>query len=108
MKSRRRASAYQAIRAKCIECSGDSRAEVRNCLVDDCPLWMWRMGIHPETARRKHPDLLANGRRNGNGRVRRKTAVALKRLRSSEFLDAAAFDDADAIELLSCDESLRS
>ena len=40
----------QVIRAHCIECSGGSRAEVRNCTVTRCNLWRFRMGreIPPE------------------------------------------------------------
>lgn len=34
----------QAIRQKCIECSGGVKAEVRRCGVVDCPLWVYRMG----------------------------------------------------------------
>lgn len=34
----------QAIRAKCLDCSGNNRAEVRRCPVIGCPLWPYRMG----------------------------------------------------------------
>ena len=37
----------KAIRAKCIDCSGDSAAEVRACELDDCPLHPYRMGRNP-------------------------------------------------------------
>lgn len=39
----------QAIRAKCIDCSGGSLAEVRECTVD-CPLYHFRMGTDPMRA----------------------------------------------------------
>ena len=42
----------QAIRAKCIDCSGGSRAEVRRCLLRDCPLHPFRMGRNPNCRRR--------------------------------------------------------
>lgn len=34
----------QAIRLKCLDCSGNNRAEVRRCPVTGCPLWPYRMG----------------------------------------------------------------
>ncbi len=34
----------KAIRAKCIDCSGDELTEVRDCRHDDCPLHLMRMG----------------------------------------------------------------
>lgn len=34
----------QAIRAKCLDCSGGIRAEVRRCPTTSCPLWPYRMG----------------------------------------------------------------
>lgn len=37
----------KAIRAKCIDCSGDSAAEVRACDLEDCPLHPYRMGRNP-------------------------------------------------------------
>ena len=33
-----------AIRAKCLDCSGNNRAEVRRCPVIGCPLWPYRRG----------------------------------------------------------------
>jgi hypothetical protein len=37
----------KAITAKCLWCSGGSRAEVKDCLVKDCPLYPYRMGKNP-------------------------------------------------------------
>lgn len=37
----------KAIRKKCLDCSGDSRKEVRECVVLDCPLYPFRMGKNP-------------------------------------------------------------
>ncbi len=34
----------KAIRAKCLDCCGGNRAEVRRCHIRDCPLWWYRMG----------------------------------------------------------------
>ena len=38
----------KAIRAKCIECSGRSRAEVRKCQVTSCRSYPLRMGHRPQ------------------------------------------------------------
>lgn len=35
---------YRAIRLKCLECSGDSREEVRLCNHRACPLFAYRLG----------------------------------------------------------------
>lgn len=37
----------KAIRKKCMDCSADNRAEVRNCVIPDCPLHRYRMGRNP-------------------------------------------------------------
>lgn len=34
--------AMTAIRAKCMECSGNSRREVERCRIKDCPLYPYR------------------------------------------------------------------
>ena len=46
----------RAIRAKCLDCSGDKWAEVKLCCVFDCPLWEWRLGRRPGTARKRLPE----------------------------------------------------
>jgi len=40
-------SPLRAIRANCLECSGDNMAEVKRCEIIDCPLWPFRMGHNP-------------------------------------------------------------
>ena len=40
-------SPVRAIRAKCLDCSGGSEAEVRKCVAFGCPLWPLRMGRNP-------------------------------------------------------------
>jgi hypothetical protein len=56
----------RAIRRKCLDCSGGSRAEVRNCLVPDCALFPFRMGKSPwrapvsDTVREKRRKQLAD------------------------------------------------
>lgn len=37
----------KAIRKKCLDCSGDSHKEVRECIISDCPLHPFRMGKNP-------------------------------------------------------------
>jgi len=39
----------EAIKKKCLECSGDSHKEVTLCPVLDCPLWPYRTGRHIRT-----------------------------------------------------------
>jgi len=37
----------KALRAKCLDCSGGSRSEVKHCPVTDCPLYPFRLGKNP-------------------------------------------------------------
>lgn len=37
----------KAIRAKCLDCSGESYAEVRLCTITKCPLYPFRDGHNP-------------------------------------------------------------
>lgn len=37
----------KAIRLKCLDCCGGSRVEVRECELEDCSLWEYRMGRRP-------------------------------------------------------------
>ena len=34
----------QAIRKKCLDCTGDSLEEIRNCPIEKCPLYIYRSG----------------------------------------------------------------
>lgn len=43
----------KAIRAFCLECSGDSPAEVKSCPVEKCPLYPFRLGKNPYRQRRE-------------------------------------------------------
>ena len=40
-------SPLKSIRAKCLECSNGSFAEVRLCPIVDCNLYFWRFGKNP-------------------------------------------------------------
>lgn len=42
-----RISRGDAVRAKCLDCCGESPAEVRRCGAVDCALWPFRMGTDP-------------------------------------------------------------
>ncbi len=41
------ATASKAIRAKCLDCSGGSTLEVKECPIAECPLYPWRFGKNP-------------------------------------------------------------
>ena len=43
----------KAIRAKCLECSNSSTAEVKECPVTKCPLYPFRFGKNPYRQRRE-------------------------------------------------------
>lgn len=43
----------KAIRAFCLGCSGDSPAEVKNCVIGMCPLYPFRLGKNPYRQRRE-------------------------------------------------------
>lgn len=40
-------SMAKAIRAKCMDCSGEQPPEVRECPLMQCPLWPYRFGCNP-------------------------------------------------------------
>ena len=44
--------ALKPIRAKCLDCSGQSYKEVELCPIPDCPLWPYRFGMSPQRAKR--------------------------------------------------------
>ena len=44
-------SPMQAIRRKCLDCSGQQPAEVRLCEATSCALWPFRAGRHPYTGK---------------------------------------------------------
>jgi hypothetical protein len=41
------ARSFNAIKVKCLDCSGGSRAEVKQCLVTACALYPFRLGKNP-------------------------------------------------------------
>lgn len=45
----------RAIRRKCLDCCGGYEREVRECELDDCPLWDYRLGKNP--SRKKRPQI---------------------------------------------------
>ena len=60
-------SPLKALRLRCLDCCGDSSAEVRMCVAVDCPAWPFRMGKNPWRAKRElsdeHLASLAAGRK---------------------------------------------
>lgn len=42
----------KAIRRKCLDCSGGSQMEVRECVAISCPLWPYRFGKDRKTSLR--------------------------------------------------------
>lgn len=43
----------KAIRAKCLDCSGDSPKKVKLCHIPECALYPYRFGVRPDTAAKK-------------------------------------------------------
>lgn len=40
---------HKSIRARCMDCVAGYHGEIRNCDIDDCPLWPYRMGEKPRS-----------------------------------------------------------
>lgn len=53
-KSIKRLSPVKAIKAKCLDCSGASKKEVRECIIQDCPLYPFRLGKNPNRKLKKN------------------------------------------------------
>jgi len=49
-------SPIKAIRAKCLDCCNDSYIEVKECVVESCPLFYFRFGKNPNRKARKMTD----------------------------------------------------
>jgi len=49
----RASTALKSIRAKCLECSCGSVAEVRACGLSNCPLYRFRFGRNPNIGKRE-------------------------------------------------------
>jgi hypothetical protein len=54
----------KAIRAWCLECSGQNAAEVRRCPKTDCPLYSYRMGKRPPSKKPRTPAQIEADRKN--------------------------------------------
>lgn len=46
-KTTKRLSPVKAIKIKCLDCSGGVKKEVRECIIMDCPLYLFRLGKNP-------------------------------------------------------------
>jgi hypothetical protein len=42
-----RTTPLKAIRSKCIDCTNNSRLEIRECPITDCPIYPYRFGKNP-------------------------------------------------------------
>jgi hypothetical protein len=49
-KTQKRLTPIPAMRARCLNCTGNERATVRRCVHTDCQLWPYRMGHRPQEA----------------------------------------------------------
>lgn len=48
----------EAIRQKCLDCCSNEMQEIKGCMVLDCPIWKFRLGLHPFTEKNsKNPFL---------------------------------------------------
>jgi hypothetical protein len=56
----------KVMRAKCLDCCAGKAGEVRNCTLDTCALWHYRMGRNPFTNRRGHASTLRPGAAHAN------------------------------------------
>jgi len=45
----------KVIQAKCVDCCGGEKMEVKLCTAKGCPLWPYRMGKNPFRTPRKAP-----------------------------------------------------
>lgn len=43
----------KAIRKKCLDCCMGQQEEVKQCPIEDCPLWCYRFGKNPFRAKRE-------------------------------------------------------
>lgn len=50
----KRFSPVKAIKRHCLDCSGSSKKEVRECIIQDCPLYPFRMGKNPNRKLKKN------------------------------------------------------
>ena len=51
-------SPMKIIRKKCLDCSNGQYIEVKACPVLRCPLWKFRLGIHPFVSKYKNDPML--------------------------------------------------
>lgn len=58
---RKRESLLRVIRRKCMDCMCGQRSMIRTCPSRNCPLWPYRSGMLPETARERGWDVDVEG-----------------------------------------------
>jgi hypothetical protein len=74
---RKRLTPLKAIKANCLDCSGGSYIQLKNCHLTNCPLWPYRFGKNPylrlsdeEKKRRTAIILAASERKKAQGAAR--------------------------------------
>lgn len=48
----------KTIRLKCLDCTGNQPLQIKACPCLECPLWKFRLGLHPYTERNKRNPFL--------------------------------------------------
>lgn len=69
----------KAIKSKCVDCCGGSTREVKECTVESCPLFFYRLGKNPNRTPRKMTEeqKFAAGERLKKARDARKITTTL-------------------------------
>ena len=98
-----RRSALKAIKRKCLDCSGLSKSEVRNCAFKDCGLHPFRQGQNPNRAyspeeRAKRAEHLAKGAR---AVIEKPVSIGDPRTKSARLAPATTASSAGSKPVLS-------
>lgn len=69
----------RAIRMKCLDCSDGNVPEVRECVVDDCPLYSFRMGksLNKRIISDEQKEIFKKRMLNHRSKMARKTKTSL-------------------------------
>ena len=65
----------KAVRQYCLDCSGDSPSEVKDCVITDCPLYQFRMGTNPT----RKPRVLSDKSREALSKASKARSLRYKR-----------------------------
>lgn len=50
-------SKTKAIKLKCLDCSGFDRSSVKECVIEDCELYPYRLGKNPHTSKQRNNNM---------------------------------------------------